>query len=138
MTDDLETYHQLCYYTLAHRDAAFLHQHVVDAWAAQSATPATRPIGITFALVGLYLHVVLQFTGREVQRVHIELARRTRTWPAFALPAARGTMRVADVLARPEGAERDAAIHEWCASVWSAFREHEAAVKSLLGQHGIP
>jgi len=65
-----EAYDALCAYTLTRGDAAFIHQHVVDAFAAQSADEATKPITLTFALVGLYLHVERQFTGREVQRAH--------------------------------------------------------------------
>src|SRR6266404_5784085 len=116
-----DAYHEVCYYTLAHRDPSFIHQHVVDAFAAQHADEQTKPIKLTFALVGLHLHVEKQFSGREVQRVHMGLARRKRAWPSFALPHERGSMTVADVLAAPAGPERDKAIHAWCASVWEAF-----------------
>jgi uncharacterized protein DUF5946 len=57
-------------YTLTHSDPAFIHQHVVDAFAAQSADDTTKPITLTFALVGLYLHVEKGRTGRRVQLVH--------------------------------------------------------------------
>ena len=46
-------YDELQCYTLARGDLAFIHQHVVDAWAAQHADERTKPIGLTFALVGL-------------------------------------------------------------------------------------
>src|SRR5688500_4296697 len=52
-----DRYEELCCYTLAHGHAAFIHQHVVDAQAAQAAGEHTKPIAITFALAGLYLHV---------------------------------------------------------------------------------
>ena len=52
-----DAYDRLQCYTLAHGDPAFLHQHIVDAWAAQHADDRTKPIGLTFALVGLYLHL---------------------------------------------------------------------------------
>lgn len=45
-------YDELQAYTLAHGDPAFIHQHVVDAWAAQHADEETKPIALTFALVG--------------------------------------------------------------------------------------
>ena len=51
-------YHELCYYTLTLGDPAFIHQHVVDAFAAQQADEQTKPIKVTFALVGLYLTYV--------------------------------------------------------------------------------
>ncbi len=48
---------ELCCYTLSLRDAAFIHQHAVDAIAAQNADAQTKPIAIAFALVGLYLAI---------------------------------------------------------------------------------
>ena len=138
MTDQENAYHQLCAYTLSLRDAAFIHQHVVDAYMAQHADEHTKPIGITFALVGLYLHLEKKFSGKEVQRAHMTLGREKHEWPSFALPAERGSMTAVDVLAKPPGAERDNAIDAWCQSVWSAFRDgSRETVGSLLRQHGI-
>ena len=57
MSTEHETYDELAYYTLAHPDPTFIHQHIVDAYAAQTAKQDIRPITITFALVGLYLSV---------------------------------------------------------------------------------
>ena len=137
MASDEDAYHELCGYTLMHGDPSFIHQHVVDAHAAQHAVEGVKPIGITFALVGLYLHVEKQFTGREVQRAHMKLGRRKRTWPAIRFPPTRGSMTAADVLAAPAGAERDRAIHAWCASVWEAFADNRPTVVDLLRQHEI-
>jgi hypothetical protein len=53
-----EQYDELAYYTLAHPDPGFIHQNIVDAFAAQTASEADKPIKIAFALVGLYLCVV--------------------------------------------------------------------------------
>ncbi len=63
---DLErdTYHALCGYTLTHPGPTFLHQHVVDAFAAQRADGDTKPIALTFALVGLYLAVERRSSGK--------------------------------------------------------------------------
>jgi hypothetical protein len=132
-----QTFHELCYYTLAHGDPSFIHQHVVDALAAQSADEHDKPIKLAFALVGLYLHIERQFSGRQVQRVHMQLARQKQAWPLFALPADRGSITVAHVMAAPAGPERDAMIHQWCSSVWEAFRESRQAVIDLLREHGI-
>jgi hypothetical protein len=60
-------------YTLMLRDEAFIHQNVVDAWMAQHANETTKPIGLTFALIGLYLHIERGFSGRQVQRAHMTL-----------------------------------------------------------------
>ena len=59
----------------------FILQHAVDAFAAQTANEQSKPIGVVFALVGLYLHVEKQFSGRQVQQVHMKLGRLKREWP---------------------------------------------------------
>ncbi len=139
MNAERDAYNELCAYTLAHArdDASFIHQHVVDAYAAQSADEQTKPIALTFALVGLYLHVERLFSGRQVQQAHMRLARHKHAWPTFTLPRDRGTMTAADVLGAPPGPERDRAIHSWCASVWAAYRESHQKVADLLVHHGI-
>ena len=139
MASEQDAYNELCAYTLAHAlgDASFIHQHVVDAFAAQHATSRSKPIGITFALVGLYLHVERHFSGRQVQRVHMQLARKKDGWPAFALPQNRGSVTVVDVMAMPAGPERDRAINTWCESVWEAYQSSRHIVLEILKRHGI-
>src|SRR5262245_9263354 len=132
-----EAYNELCCYTLAHRDPSFIHQYVVDVFAAPHADEQTKPIKLTFALVGLYLHVERQFSGRQVPGVHMDLARQKRRWLSVALPAERGDLTAVDVLAIPAGPERDRAIEAWCASVWEAFRDCRPTVVQLLREHGI-
>jgi hypothetical protein len=113
---------------------------IVAAWpsavriAAQTADENTKPIKITFALIGLYLHVEKQFSGKQVQQVHMDLARQKRQWPSFTPPIVRGTITAADVLA---AGDRDKAIDSWCCSVWGAYRDCRQAVVDLLRQHGI-
>ena len=94
-----DAYHELSAYTLSHGGTAFIHQHVVDAFAAQRADADSKAIGVTFALAGLYLHVEHGVTGRDVQRIHMLMARRKREWPTFALPPERGAMTAIDVMA---------------------------------------
>jgi hypothetical protein len=118
---DLDAFHTLAFYTLAHPDPAFIHQHAVDAFAAQSADEETRAITLVFALVGLYLLMEKGYSGREVQRAHMRMASRRRNWPRLPLPAARGAMTVHDVIATPAGTERDAAILRWATCVWGAY-----------------
>ena len=137
MSDDTEIYNALCCYTLEHGDPTFIHQYVVDAYMAQHADEHTKPIGITFALVGLYLHVVRGFSGKDVQRTHMTLAQRKRTWSTFALPRERGDVTVADVMAKAAGPDRDAAIDRWCVSVWNAYGDSHQAVIELLREFGI-
>jgi len=130
-------YDELQCYTLGKGGAEFIHQHVVDAWAAQHAGPADKPIRLAFALVGLYLHLERGFTGREVQRLHMQLGQGRRDWPKFPLPSQRGTITAIEVMASPPGPERDRAIDAWCASVWAAYRESRSAVVELLDRHGV-
>jgi len=137
LKNDQELFEELSYYTLAHTDPSFIHQHIVDAFAAQTADVDTKPIKLTFALVGLYLHVERQFSGRQVQWIHMQLAREKQPWPVFSLPAERGEITVADVLAAPAGPERDKMIHQWCVSVWVAFRENRPVVLDLLRRHNL-
>ncbi len=131
-----DAYNELCLYTLAHGDPAFIHQHVVDAFAAQDATPDDKPIRLAFALVGLYLHVEKGFTGREVQLAHMKLGRKKQEWPMFRIPNDRGPIHAATVLAAPTE-QMDKMIHEWCSSVWNAFVDQRKPVERLLGDHGI-
>jgi len=134
---DRDAYHELSAYTLTRGDSTFIHQHVVDAFAAQHADETTKPIALTFALVGLYLHVERGLSGRQVQRAHMALAHRKRKWPAFSLPSERGVLTAADVIRAAEGPDRDKAIHAWCAAVWDVFRENQTIVVRLLDEYGI-
>lgn len=129
---ELEQYQELCAYTLTHPDPAFPHQYVVDSFAAQRADSGTKPITLTFALVGLYLHVERKHTGRQVQRVHTLLARRRKDWPRFDLPVARGDVTVSDVVDAPAGPARDEMIDKWCASVWHAYAGTRAKIVELI------
>jgi hypothetical protein len=137
VSSEQEAYDELCAYTLTHGDLAFVHQHVVDAFGAQHATAQTKPIGLAFALVGLYLHVERGLTGRQVQRAHSMLAKRSRSWPSFALPDQRGSMTVRDVIAAPAGDARDRAIDAWCVAVWSAYGDVAPEVRALATHHGL-
>jgi hypothetical protein len=128
-------YDQVYAYTMGR--PGFILQHVVDAFAVQTTRDLSKPIGIVFGLVGLYLHVEKQFSGRQVQRVHMELGRRKPEWPRVYLPEDRGSMTVADVLAASPGSERDMAIENWCRSVWTAFGANRQTVIALLREYQI-
>ncbi|MDX2037774.1 MAG: DUF5946 family protein [Isosphaeraceae bacterium] len=124
--------HELSLYTLAHGDPFFIHQVVVDAYAAQHAGPESKPIGVAFALIGLCLLLERGHTGKAVQRAHMRLARGSKQWPAFDPPSHRGSVTIADVLRADPGADRDAAITQWAASVWKAWAHAHPAVRDLI------
>lgn len=130
-TEDL--FHELSYYTLAQRREEFIHQYVVDAYGAQSASASVKPIRLVFALVGLYLHVEHGCNGRQVQRIHTQLAQRKPALPQISVPASRGALSIVDVLNVPPGPERDRKIEDWCKSVWAAYSHNRKAVIGLLG-----
>lgn len=132
--EDQEKYHQLSYYTLAHPDPSFIHQHIVDARTAQCADEHTKPIAVAFSLIGLCLYVEENRSGREVQRVHMQLAKNRRTWPRFKLPQSRGAITVSEVVAAPPGVRRDDMIRRWCLSVWEAWQDSHAPVRALLNE----
>ncbi len=137
MTLNTEAYNELCCYTLIHGGADFIHQHVVDAFAAQDASPHDNPIRLTFALVGLYLHVERGFSGRDVQLAHMKLGRnKKQVWPKFELPNDRGQINALAVLAAPSD-KRDATIYNWTRSVWLAFAAQRDKIEGLLAEHGI-
>ena len=77
-------YDEVYAYTMSR--PGFILQHVVDAYGAQTASSDGKPIGVVFALVGLYLHVERAFSGRQVQKAHMELGRRKRAWPISIFP----------------------------------------------------
>ena len=133
-------YDEVAPYTLTRGDPTFIHQHVVDAFAAQSASATDKPIRTAFALIGLYLHLERGCTGRQVQLAHMRLARRRREWPRFDLPAHRGEVTAVDVLRATPGEARDGAIEAWCASVWAAWavsHKQVAALLETLGETGF-
>jgi Family of unknown function (DUF5946) len=128
---DQELYNELAFYTLSHRDPSFLHQHAVDAYTAQHAEEHTKAIAIVFALIGLYLHVEKNFTGRQVQRVHMQMGKSRKTWPQLTPPREPGAITVSAVVAASPGRERDEMIRDWCVSVWAAWKESQAQIRDL-------
>lgn len=132
-----EQYNELSFYTLSHQDMSFIHQHIVDAQGAQTADEKTKPINITFSLVGLYLYLERDFTGRQIQQVHMKMAKNKRQWPKFALPIKRGDINVSYVLAISPGPERDKMIRKWCETVWDAFKDNRPTIINLVEEFQI-
>jgi hypothetical protein len=130
-------YLELTAYTISLGDVAFIHQHVVDAYAVQTATTADKPIRIAQALAGLFLHVERELSGRQVQRVHQILATQRPDWPTFALPDYRGALTVGDVMAYPAGEQRDEAIQAWVTSTWKACQDLRDSIAGFLSSCGI-
>jgi hypothetical protein len=123
---------ELSYYTLAHGDPTFIHQHLVDAYGAQHVRQSKSTIGAAFALAGLYLAIERGFTGRQVQKMHMLMGRTAKQWPRYDPPTNVGPLTVADVLAVEPGPRRDAKLMEWCASLWSAWSSAHGRVREMV------
>ncbi len=124
-------FHELAYYTLALKDEYFIHQCIVDAYTAQTANEYTKSISLTFALVGLYLLIEKNYTGKEVQNFHTLMSKNKKNWTTFILPENRGEVTIDAVLKASEGKERDKMIMIWCTSIWNAFSESHTEIKQV-------
>ncbi|WP_286173478.1 DUF5946 family protein [Geobacillus sp. E263] len=69
-----ELYGELTVYNMSKNDPDFIHQLAVDAYGAQHLGGVTRSITTAFALISLYLSVECGYTGKQVQKAHMELA----------------------------------------------------------------
>ncbi len=116
--NDKDAYDELSLYTLAHTSPEFIHQYIVDAYAAEHADGSSKPIYLDFALAGLYLHNEKGFTGKQVQNAHIELAKHKERLPHFVPTDTHDALTVHDALSALAGEQRDDAIRAWSASVW--------------------
>ncbi|HEX8729008.1 MAG TPA: DUF5946 family protein [Ktedonobacterales bacterium] len=123
---------ELTGYTVMRGDPGFMHQHLVDAYAAQHANDSQPPITVAFALVGLYLTFEQGATGKQAQRMHMLLAQRSKQWPRFPRPAHTGALTVQDVIIAPPGPQRDEALLRWARSVWDAWAHEREAVKQMI------
>lgn len=128
---DQDLYNELAFYTLELRDPEFLHQHIVDAFAVQHAGPDSKPIAIVFGLIGLYLYLEKNFTGRQVQRAHMRLARNRKQWIAPTIPQQEANIGIGDVLAAAPGPERHAMIRRWCEAVWRDWQTCRSEIAEL-------
>jgi hypothetical protein len=123
---------ELSYYTLVHGDRAFIHQHLVDAYGAQHVRRSGSTIGAAFALAGLYLAVERGFSGRQVQKMHMQMARTSKEWPRFDPPGDLGPLTVADVLAAEPGPSRDDKLKDWYTSIWHAWSVEHVHVRAMV------
>jgi hypothetical protein len=131
MPTDQDLFNELSFYTLSHPSPAFIHQHVVDAFTAQHANEQSKPIATVFALIGLYLHVEKGFTGKQVQKAHMQLAKQRKQWPLLNPPMGCGALGITQVLAVPPGKDRDEMIRNWCVSVWESWKETQNQIREL-------
>lgn len=121
-------------YTLTRGRGEFIHQHAVDAYAAQHIGKDTKPIALAAALIGLFLFADRGYTGRQVQQVHMDLGNHMKTWPLFEAPAKQAGLTVVEPLDVSPGPERDDKIKQWARAVWEMWRERHTDVERLLSE----
>ena len=61
--------------------------------------PESRSITTVFGLIGLYLALEKGYTGKDVQRAHMQIARLRKDWPRLESPGQPAGLTVMDVLA---------------------------------------
>ncbi len=130
----MQRYSDLICYTVAKQDPEFIHQHAVDAYAAQHAGGSTRNITVAFGLIGLYLALERGFTGKQVQAAHMRIANRRKVWPRLEPPSVQAGLTVLDVLTAVTDAERDAMIRKWMTAVWDSWRDSQGWVRETTDE----
>ena len=130
-------YQELSAYGLQRARADFLHQEAVDAYAAQHPGTPAKPISTWFALVGLHLALDRGYTGREVQRAHMRLGRRKRTWPVLPRPTDLTCMTAADVMRHPPGDARDESVLRWAGEVWQCWASAHQTIATLCADEDL-
>jgi hypothetical protein len=116
-------------YTVAKQDPEFIHQYVVDTYAAQHAGGPTRNIPVAFGLIGLYLAVEKGYTGKQVQLAHMRIAKARKVWPRLEPPRQPAALTVMDVLQAGTDREKDAVIRKWMASVWESWSDRHTWIR---------
>jgi hypothetical protein len=126
----IQLYHELSANFIMTPEVTFRIQHAVDAYGAQNADSRVKKIRIAFSLIGLYLAVECEYTGRHVQQAHMELAKRNIKWPTFILPNRPYALSVADVLSVVE-MERNEMLMKWSKNVWDTWENHHEWTRNI-------
>jgi len=125
----LQAYSDLMSYTVAKQDPEFIHQHVVDTYAAQHAGGSTRNITVAFGLIGLYLALEKGYNGKQVQQAHMRIAKTRKVWPRLEPPLQPLVLTVMDVLRAGTHGEKDTMIRKWMAAVWESWSDRHTWIR---------
>lgn len=131
----LNLFNELTAFTLVNAGKDFIHQISLDAYTAQHTGPKIKPIGISFALIGLYLAFERGYTGRQVQLAHMALAKTRRDWPRFEPPKAKAEITVADVVKGLTAANHRERISAWGKAVWKTWAAERERMAGLAGRN---
>lgn len=125
-----EHYNTLCGLSFSYFDPSFTHQLAVDAYTAQHAFDESKPIGIVFALIGLCLVNKHDFTGRQVQRFHMNIQK--QKWPKLTPPSLKSDITIADISGISDENQRNTMIKKWALEVWETWEIHHDYIITLV------
>jgi hypothetical protein len=125
-----ELFNELSGFTLSLNDSEFIHQHIVDAYGAQHAGPPTKNIRVAFSLIGLCLAVENNYTGRQVQLVHMKIPKQTWELPGKPLHS---EITIADVMRVPDN-EKKQLIFDWMKAVWQSWSPHHEWIRETMAK----
>ena len=128
-------YYELTALTLSLRDAEFIHQVAVDAYAAQHFSDDMKPIRLAFALIGLYLACQKGYTGKEVQKAHMQLGKVRRDWPGFGKPLRVNALTVVEVMNGINKKNCREQVMNWANTVWKDWSPAHETVKKLVNDY---
>lgn len=114
-----ELFNTLSGYTLSLNNTNFIHQYVVDAYGAQHAGGITKNIRVMFSLIGLCLAAEHNYTGRQVQLVHMKI--RKQQWETLQLPRQKALITIADIIHANGKEGKIIMIKNWVKSVWDSW-----------------
>lgn len=126
----MQLYHELSANFIMSPDVTFRTQHAVDAYGAQHSGNRVKNIRTAFSLIGLYLAVEREYTGRQVQHAHMELAKGNIKWSSFILPIGPYSLSVADVLNVDE-VKRNEMLMEWSKDVWDTWENYHEWTRNI-------
>ena len=128
MATNRKLFEELSFYTLSHSDSDYyIHQLIVDAFTAQTADKDSKKISLVFSLIGLYLLVEKNYTGKQIQQAHTVLSNYKDYLPEIKLPENRGEITISEVL--KDELNRDEMIKKWCYSVWNAYKSSKEEIE---------
>lgn len=122
-----ELFNELSGFTLMHNTSEFIHQYAVDAYGAQHAGLPTKNIRVAFSLIGLCLAIEHDYTGRQVQLVHMKIPK--QDWPSLDIPEQKTSITVADVLDANPDAEKIDILRNWMKAVWESWSQHHEWIR---------
>lgn len=130
-------YGELTAYTIMKQDITFIHQLVVDAYAAQHVGKTTKNITTVYSLVGLYLVNEHRFSGRQVQQAHMKLSKYRIKWPYFEPPKHTCDIHVFRIMNTDEGDQRDEMIKKWSEGVWMSWEHKHEWVRNICREYEL-